>query len=50
MRTGAPASVCRERTLGSFVADTASRRIEVCWGEPDAGTWTSHGFDDLPGR
>jgi hypothetical protein len=49
-RAGTPGSVCRERTLGAFVADTAARRIEVCWGEPDVGAWTSHGFDPLPGR
>jgi hypothetical protein len=44
---GTPASVCRERTLGSFIADSATRRVEVCWGEPDVGAWTSHGFDEV---
>jgi hypothetical protein len=39
-----PDSICRERTIGAFVADTAQRRMEVCWGEPDAATWTGFSF------
>src|SRR5205823_3575035 len=41
-RQGFPDSICRERTIGAFIADTAARRVEVCWGEPDGGTWTEH--------
>jgi hypothetical protein len=43
-RQGEPDSICRDRTIGAFVADTAARRIEVCWGEPDEGTWTSYAY------
>ncbi len=43
-RQGFPDSICRERTIGAFVADTAARRLEVCWGEPDEATWTAYGF------
>jgi hypothetical protein len=43
-RQGFPDSICRERTIGAFIADTATRSIEVCWGEPDEGTWTSHAY------
>ncbi|MGH2350920.1 MAG: C45 family autoproteolytic acyltransferase/hydrolase, partial [Chloroflexota bacterium] len=39
-----PDSICRERTIGAFVADTATRQIEVCWGEPDTATWVSYSF------
>ena len=43
-RQGFPDSICRERTIGAFVAATAARRIEVCWGEPDTGTWSAYGY------
>jgi hypothetical protein len=43
-RQGFPDSICRDRTLGAFIADTAARRVQVCWGEPDEGTWTSHWY------
>jgi hypothetical protein len=39
-----PDSICRDRTIGAFVADTAQRRVEVCWGEPDRATWTSFAY------
>ena len=39
-----PDSICRDRTIGAFVADTAQRRVEVCWGEPDGATWTSFAY------
>jgi hypothetical protein len=39
-----PDSICRDRTIGAFVADTAARRLDVCWGEPDGATWTEHAF------
>ena len=41
-RQGFPESICRERTVAGFVADTASGEVRVCWGEPAHGTWTSH--------
>src|SRR5436190_9012536 len=41
-RQGFPDSICRERTIGAFIADTAARRVAVCWGEPERGTWTEH--------
>jgi hypothetical protein len=41
-RQGAPDSICRERTIAAWVADTAARRVEVCWGEPDRATWTAY--------
>jgi isopenicillin-N N-acyltransferase like protein len=43
-RQSFPDSICRERTIGAFVADTATRRVEVCWGEPDGATWTAVGY------
>jgi hypothetical protein len=43
-RHGFPDSICRERTIGAFVVDTAARQIEVCWGEPHAATWTSYAY------
>lgn len=41
-RQGFPDSICRDRTIGAFVADTARGEIEVCWGEPDDAVWTRH--------
>lgn len=41
-RQGFPDSICRERTVAAFVADTASGEVRVCWGEPSHGTWTAH--------
>jgi isopenicillin-N N-acyltransferase like protein len=41
-RVGAPHSICRERTLGAFVAQLPEGRVQVCWGEPEQGTWTRH--------
>ncbi|MBI3971912.1 MAG: hypothetical protein HY332_11535 [Chloroflexi bacterium] len=43
-RQGFPDSICRERTIGAFVADTAERRIEACWGEPDSGAWAVYSY------
>ena len=43
-RQGAPDSICRDRTIGAFVADTAARQIEVCWGEPEDATWTRYTY------
>jgi hypothetical protein len=43
-RQSFPDSICRDRTIGAFVADTAARRVEVCWGEPDGATWTAFGY------
>ena len=39
-----PDSICRDRTIGAFVADTARRRVDVCWGEPDGAAWESFSF------
>ena len=41
-RVGAPDSICRARTLGAFVAELPSGEVQVCWGEPEWGTWTRH--------
>ena len=41
-REGFPDSICRERTIAALVADAAAKRIEVCWGEPEAATWTAY--------
>ncbi|NMO16493.1 hypothetical protein HPC49_04160 [Pyxidicoccus fallax] len=41
-RQGFPDSICRERTVAGFVADTAAGEVRVCWGEPAHGTWTAH--------
>ncbi|MFP2911094.1 C45 family autoproteolytic acyltransferase/hydrolase [Pyxidicoccus sp. 3LFB2] len=41
-RQGFPDSICRERTIAGFMADTDSGEVRVCWGEPAHGTWTSH--------
>lgn len=41
-RQGFPDSICRERTVAGFVADTGSGEVRVCWGEPSRGTWTAH--------
>ena len=43
-RQNAPDSICRDRTIGAFVADTRARHVEVCWGEPDEVTWTSYTY------
>ncbi|MDQ3700636.1 MAG: C45 family peptidase [Chloroflexota bacterium] len=43
-RQGEPDSICRERTIGAFIADTAARRVSVCWGEPDEALWTTQPF------
>jgi hypothetical protein len=43
-RQGEPDSICRDRTIGAFVADTAARRVDVCWGEPAEGTWTTYAY------
>ena len=40
-RGGAPDSICRERTIGAFVAELPSGEVQV-WGEPALGTWTAH--------
>jgi predicted choloylglycine hydrolase len=39
-RQGFPDSICRDRTIAAMVADAASRTVDVCWGEPEAATWT----------
>ena len=39
-----PDSICRDRTVAAFVADTAARQVQVCWGEPDGATWTAYGY------
>jgi hypothetical protein len=39
-----PDSICRDRTIGAFVADTARRRVDVCWGEPEGAAWESLSF------
>jgi hypothetical protein len=41
-RQGFPDSICRERTIAGFLADTDSGEVRVCWGEPAHGTWTTH--------
>lgn len=41
-RQGHPDSLCRDRTIGAFIGHSARREVEVCWGEPDSGTWTVH--------
>jgi hypothetical protein len=41
-RQGFPDSICRERTLGAFVAELPTLHVEACWGEPETGTWTRH--------
>ncbi|CAM3132153.1 hypothetical protein G4177_11960 [Corallococcus sp. ZKHCc1 1396] len=41
-RRNAPDSICRERTLGAFLAHTTQGFVEVCWGEPASATWTRH--------
>jgi hypothetical protein len=43
-RQGAPDSICRDRTIGAFIADTAARWIEVCWGEPEGATWKTYAY------
>jgi hypothetical protein len=43
-RQGFPDSICRERTIGAFIADTGGREIQVCWGEPDEASWTSYRY------
>jgi hypothetical protein len=39
-----PDSICRDRTVAAFVADTAARQVQVCWGEPDGATWAAYGY------
>lgn len=53
-RQGFPDSICRERTIGAFIANTAPSDavtatgsaplpyIEACWGEPDTATWMTY--------
>jgi isopenicillin-N N-acyltransferase like protein len=41
-RSGYPNSISRDRTIGGFVADTASLKVWVCSGEPGTGPWTEH--------
>lgn len=43
-RTGYPDSICRERTIAAWVADTGARTVRVCWGEPDDATWTKFSY------
>lgn len=38
-QVGFPDSICRERTIATWVADTGRRRVSVCWGEPRDATW-----------
>lgn len=43
-REGFPDSICRDRTIATWVADTARRTVRVCWGEPVDATWTSFDY------
>ena len=43
-REGFPDSICRERTIATWVADTSRRTVRVCWGEPVEATWTSFDY------
>jgi len=43
-RQNFPHSICRERTIGAFIADTAAKQVTVCWGEPASATWTTYHF------
>ncbi|HEX2326053.1 MAG TPA: carcinine hydrolase/isopenicillin-N N-acyltransferase family protein, partial [Chloroflexota bacterium] len=39
-----PDSICRDRTVAAFVADTVVRQVQVCWGEPYGATWSAYGY------
>jgi isopenicillin-N N-acyltransferase-like protein len=43
-REGFPDSICRERTIATWMADTARRTVQVCWGEPVDATWSSFDY------
>ncbi len=43
-RSGFPDSICRERTIAAWVADTGARTVKVCWGEPEDATWTTFSY------
>ena len=38
-RANYPNSICRGRTIGAFVADTADGSVFAHWGEPGSGAW-----------
>lgn len=43
-RDGFPDSICRDRTIATWVADTGARSVSVCWGEPVDATWASFDY------
>lgn len=43
-REGFPDSICRDRTIATWIADTGRRTVRVCWGEPVHAAWTSFAY------
>jgi hypothetical protein len=43
-RENFPDSICRDRTIATWVGDTARRKVHVCWGEPIDATWSTFDY------
>ena len=43
-RDGYPDSICRDRTIGAFLADTQHGAVQVAWGQPVADGSTFHRY------
>ena len=43
-RDGYPDSICRDRTIGAFLADTQHGAVRIAWGQPAADGATFHRY------